>query len=266
MALRGEISVDRLVVVAGGDCHNALVDGQKVAMSGIPTHFFFYPFDGDEGEMLHHLEALEAFLGGITDKQAWNRVADVKELAIELDMARCRRRALGSRAFRHLISICDMWGDLDRFEASLRRTLEEPVEEAPDTRIAMVGVPPIYPDFHEVAEGFGLQVVFDELPWEFARVDGRTMEAMARNYAGYSFARDLEYRLDHLERELARRRVEGVVHYTQYACHHILEDDILRDRLDLPVLTVQGDLPRRCPEQEKLRLEAFSELLRGGDR
>ena len=28
----------------------------------------------------------------------------------------------------------------------------------------------------------------------------------------------------------------------------------------------EGDLARRCPEQERLRLEAFSELLRGGDR
>jgi hypothetical protein len=264
MLLRGELRVDRLVVVAGGDCHNALVDGQRVAAGGIPTHYLFYPFDGDEDEMRKQLASLEAFLGGIVDQVAMVRVADVKDLCIQLDVARCRRQVLGSRVFNHLVQLCDLGGDVDRFEASARRILAEGHTEVPETRIALVGVPPIYPDFHEVCEGFGMQVVFDELPWEFARMGGRSLDTLARNYAGYTFARDLEYRFDKLEGELARRRVEGVVHYTQYACHHVLEDDMLRERLDLPMLTVQGDLARKCPEQERLRLEAFAELLRGG--
>lgn len=264
--LRGDLVVDRLVVVAGGDCHNALVDGQRVAQKGVPTHYLFYPFDGDEHEMLDQLASLESFLGGIFDQDAMARVADVKDLCIRLDVARCRRQVLGSRAFNHLIQLCDMGGDMDRFEASVRRALDDLPAEMPDTRIALVGVPPIYPDFHQVCEGFGMQVVFDELPWEFARLGGRTLRTMARNYAGYTFGRDLEYRFEVLERELGRRRVEGIVHYTQYACHHVLEDEMLRERFDLPMLTIQGDLPRRCPEQERLRLEAFAELLRGDAR
>jgi len=52
-----------------------------------------------------------------------------------------------------------------------------------------------------------------------------------------------------------------VIHYTQFACHHTLEDEIFRDYLDYPFLTVQGDLPGPTPEQLKLRLEAFSEML-----
>jgi len=55
--------------------------------------------------------------------------------------------------------------------------------------------------------------------------------------------------------------VDGVIHYTQYACHHCLEDDLFRDALDLPLLTIQGDLPRCVDEQLKLRLEAFYESL-----
>ncbi|TKY91178.1 MAG: 2-hydroxyacyl-CoA dehydratase, partial [Candidatus Methanomarinus sp.] len=58
-----------------------------------------------------------------------------------------------------------------------------------------------------------------------------------------------------------KRRVDGVIHYTQFACHHTLEDEIFRDYLDYPFLTVQGDLPGPTPEQLKLRLEAFSEML-----
>jgi hypothetical protein len=262
--LNGDIQVDRLVVVAGGDCHNALVDGQRVAMKGIPTHYLFYPFDGREDEMRDQLASLEAFLGGVTDRSALERVAEVKDLCIQLDVARCRGRVLGSTTFNHLIQLCDLGGDPERFGSSVQRALEDTPHEVPDIRIALVGVPPIYPDFHQVCESFGMQVVFDELPWEFARMGGRTLDVMARNYAGYTFARDMGYRFEALERELDRRRVEGIVHYTQYACHHVLEDEVLRQRFDLPLLTVQGDLPRRCPAQDRLRLEAFSELLRGG--
>jgi hypothetical protein len=241
------------------------VDGQRVAMSGIPAHYFFYPFDGAVDEMRDRLADLEAFLGGVSDHSAANRVMDIKDLCGELDAARERGMVLGSRAFRHLISLCDLWGDPSAFEASVRKALAEPAE-TPGIRIALVGVPPIYPDFHEVCEGFGMQVVFDELPWEFVRLGGRSLGSMAKSYSTYTFARELEHRLDLLQHEVEKRHVDGVVHYTQYACHHVLEDELLRQRLDLPLLTVQGDLPRACPEQERLRLEAFSELLRGSAR
>ena len=44
MLVSGKMELDGIGIVAGGDCHNALVDGEKVAMSGIPAHYFFYPF------------------------------------------------------------------------------------------------------------------------------------------------------------------------------------------------------------------------------
>ena len=264
--LSGKLKVDRLAVVAGGDCHNALADGQRVAMSGIPTHYFFYPFDGDVVYMEDQLRKFEQFLGGVVDPGIIARVATIKALALELDAARARGEVPGSVAFNHMIALCDLGGDPERFEASIRLALEGRGGATSKVRVALVGVPPIYPDFHEVAEGFGLQVVFDELPWEFARCGGRTLGSMAASYATYTFARPLEHRLELLERELQDRKVDGVIHYTQYACHHMLEDDTLRSRLDMPILTVQGDLPRRCPEQEKLRLEAFAELLTGGMR
>jgi len=41
----------------------------------------------------------------------------------------------------------------------------------------------------------------------------------------------------------------------------MLEDEIMRSKLDYPMLTIQGDLPGKTPEQIKLRLEAFREAL-----
>jgi benzoyl-CoA reductase/2-hydroxyglutaryl-CoA dehydratase subunit BcrC/BadD/HgdB len=107
----------------------------------------------------------------------------------------------------------------------------------------------------------GLHVVFDELPYEFARLSGKNIEELAKNYCNYTFARNIKFRLDFLKKELQNRKIDGVIHYTQFACHHLLEDDILRKNLDYPYLTIQGDLPGPSSRQTRVRLEAFSEML-----
>jgi benzoyl-CoA reductase/2-hydroxyglutaryl-CoA dehydratase subunit BcrC/BadD/HgdB len=84
---------------------------------------------------------------------------------------------------------------------------------------------------------------------------------MAHDYCDYTFARPLKFRIDFLRKELEMRKVDGVIHYTQFACHHMLEDEIMREKLNYPLLTIQGDLPGNTPQQIKLRLEAFREML-----
>lgn len=259
MLVKREINVDSLIVVAGGDCHNALVDGQKAAMSGIPTHFFFYPFDGDSVYMESQLYRLSEFLDGIKCPDKFKEIRELKKQGQILDKKRCCGKLSSSEAFRMLISFSDLAGDLAGFSRMIS-TLEETDIDLRN-RIALIGVPPIYHDFHEVAHSLGLHIVFDELPYEFIRHGGTTIQEMAHDYCGYTFARPLEFRIDFLKKELEMRKVDGVIHYTQFACHHMLEDEIMREKLDYPLLTIQGDLPGNTPQQIKLRLEAFREML-----
>lgn len=259
MILEGRLDIDSLVVVAGGDCHNALVDGQKVAMSGKPTHYFFYPFDRDVGYMESRLYDLVDFLGGIKDIEMIPHIYNMKSIGLELDRLRLKGRARACDVFSALISFSDLKGDPDAFLAYLENLPEEVVEYT--SRVALIGVPPIYPDFHEVAERLGLYIVYDELPYEFIRLKGNDLESVARSYSDYSFSGPIGSRIDIIRKELERRKIDGIIHYTQFACHHTLEDEIFRQQLDYPLLTVQGDLPRPTPEQLILRLEAFSEML-----
>jgi hypothetical protein len=215
--------------------------------------------------------ALEDFLGeGRSAKRdpahrrrALERVAAVKGLGMRLDRARSDGKADPERTFRLLVSCSDLEGDPVAFERKVRAGLEAvaPPPAAERPRVALIGVPPIYHDFHKVCAESGLQVVFDELPYEFLRLGGRDIGSLARSYSTYTFARPVEYRLDFLKRELRRRKVDGVIHYAQFTCHHLLEDCLLREELDWPMLTVQGDLPGGTPAQARLRLEAFGELL-----
>ncbi len=259
MLVQREIGIDSLIVVAGGDCHNALVDGQKVAMSGIPTHFFFYPFDGDADYLETQLHRLSEFLGGVKFPEKFKDIKKIKKLGRMIDSKRTRGKISAGEAFSILISFSDLSGDLDRFQKNIDNLKESDVDV--NKRVAMIGVPPIYHDFHQTAEELGLNIVFDELPYEFIGHEGSNMKELARDYSNYTFARPLDFRISFLGKELEKRHVDGVIHYTQFACHHMLEDEILRAKLDYPVLTIQGDLPGNTPQQIKLRLEAFREML-----
>lgn len=261
MLSKREIEIDSLIVVAGGDCHNALVDGQKVAMSGIPTHFFFYPFDGSPEYLESQLLKLSDFMGGIKSPEKAGEVRELKKIGLKIDQKRARGKLSSSDAFHILISFSDLAGDIDKFRETISAVNETDIDIDINNRIALIGVPPIYHDFHDVAQSLGLHVVFDELPYEFIRHSGTGIHELARDYCNYTFARPLDFRIKFLQEELKKRKVGGVVHYTQFACHHMLEDDIMRSNLEYPMLTIQGDLPGNTPEQIKLRLEAFREAL-----
>lgn len=266
LVLRGEVEVDSLVVVAGGDCHNALVDGQKLDRAGKRTHYLFYPFHGSESDMRGELESLAAFLGGEVDERVFQRVHELKAIGLEVDRLRSEGQLSATDAFKVLVSFSDLGGDVGVFEGRVRALVERAGEgdDAKDLpRMALVGVPPINPDLHEVAGSLGLHIVFDELPYEFVRLGGRDIDELVSSYSTYTFAREMDYRIERLAGELDRRRAEGIVHYTQYTCHHLLEDDVIRGELGLPVLTIQGDLPGPVDQQTRLRLEAFAELLGG---
>ena len=49
----------------------------------------------------------------------------------------------------------------------------------------------------------------------------------------------------------------------QAFCYRTIEDIILKESLDVPVITIEGDLPKSLDTRTKLRIEAFIEMLKG---
>ena len=80
-------------------------------------------------------------------------------------------------------------------------------------------------------------------------------------YIEYTYPYGIFHRIADIKREIKRRGLVGLVHYVQAFCHRVMEDVILRDVLDIPIITVEGDLPKRLDARTKLRLEAFIEML-----
>ncbi len=262
LILMGQIDIDRLVVVAGGDCNNAVVDGERLELSGIPSHYFAYPHDGSPQTLHNELLKLTEFLGGLTMPESLNTITGVKKKALVLDGKRVNGKIASDEGFKLQVSCSDMGGDPQAYARRLEASEEKDVEY--DYRVALLGTPPIYPDFHKFLEEIGLHVVFDEMPYEFIRHKGTSLKTIATDYAGYTFARNISYRLEFLKKELKKRKVEGIIHIHQFACHHKLEDSIIRPALTMegyPFIPIESDMPSRTPEQIKLRLEAFKERM-----
>lgn len=265
LVLSGEVKIDALVVIAGGDCNNAIVDGEKLELAGIRTLYLMYPFDGSKRLMRMQIEKLLNFLGGIKDRSMFKKISKLKKQAMRLDELRVRGRASAKDVFQIEVSSSDLMGDLRKYEEALNSVIERKLDYK--YRIALLGTPPIYPDFHDYLQSIGLHVVYDEMPYEFIRLEGKNLEEIAANYRNYTFARNIKFRLKFIENEIRRREVQAIIHFQQFACHHKLEDPILRQyfnkELGIPYVTIEADLPSKTPEQVKLRLDAFAERLGG---
>jgi MoxR-like ATPase len=68
--------------------------------------------------------------------------------------------------------------------------------------------------------------------------------------------------VDDIKAEVARRRVDGIIHYVQAFCFRQIEDLILRKEIALPILTLEGNRPGKVDFKSRVRIEAFLDMLR----
>jgi benzoyl-CoA reductase/2-hydroxyglutaryl-CoA dehydratase subunit BcrC/BadD/HgdB len=85
---------------------------------------------------------------------------------------------------------------------------------------------------------------------------------LVEQYHRYTYPYDISGRLADLAEAVAVRRLAGLVHYTQSFCFRQMFDQTLRERLGVPVLTIEGDRPTPLDSRTRMRLEAFVDVLR----
>jgi benzoyl-CoA reductase/2-hydroxyglutaryl-CoA dehydratase subunit BcrC/BadD/HgdB len=81
-------------------------------------------------------------------------------------------------------------------------------------------------------------------------------------YLAYTYPYDITGRLADLQSAIQERRLDGLVHYTQSFCFRQMFDQMLRERLAIPILTIEGDRPTKLDSRTRMRLEAFVDVLR----
>jgi benzoyl-CoA reductase/2-hydroxyglutaryl-CoA dehydratase subunit BcrC/BadD/HgdB len=125
-------------------------------------------------------------------------------------------------------------------------------------RLGYIGVPPIITDLFPRIEELGGRTVFFEVQRQFAMPSGSDW---IDRYLQYTYPYDVKLRVEDIAREVEGRRLSGLVHYVQSFCHRQMDDRAFRRELDVPILTIEGNLPGPMDERNSIRVESFLDML-----
>ena len=257
--------VERVLGVTRGDCSNAEALLELLQHEGTRCITFDYPRQREAGNMQAALEELAAALGADLDEaERWReRLAPARAAAAEIDRLTWQEgRVAGLENHLWLVSASDFCGDPGRYRTEADSFLRLARARAPiehHLRLGLCGIPPIVPDLYGFVEEMGALVVYNETQRQFAMPG--PAGSLAEQYTRYTYPYGIFGRIEDIRAECARRRLDGLIHYVQSFCHRRIEDRIIRQRLDVPILTLEADRPGPLSGQLKTRLEAFVQML-----
>lgn len=266
-ALANQSEIDTVVAVTQGDCSNTHALMETLMLRGVRSIPFAYPFNRDtlllQGEIIRLAEELGTDLESA--ERARERLEPSRRLLDRLDEMTWRDNVVsGGENHLWLVSSSDFNGNPERFERELTTFIDEAGSRKPfqhPVRLAFIGVPPILDDIYGVTEELGARVVFNEVQRQFS-MPSRS-RGLVEQYAAYTYPYSIFHRLDYIAAELAKRHIHGVIHYVQSFCHRHIEDLIVRKKIGIPVLTIEGESPGPVDARTKIRLQAFVEMLSG---
>lgn len=257
-------SVEAVITVMEGDCSNTQALAEILRYKGVRTIPFSYPFDRDRQVLQREIEKLKAALSVKDDRlnAIEKEVNNVRSALETIDRMTWDERVVsGYENHLWLVRASDMLGDHKTYNSMARDFIEEARSRKPKegVRIGCIGVPPIVPDLHDFIESVGGHVVYNETQRQFT-LPFKVMNLTDR-YLKYTYPYGVFARLEDIQREIDRREIQGIIHYVQAFCYRSVEDVILRESLGIPMITIEGDLPKPMDSRTKLRIEAFVELL-----
>ncbi|MEN6388921.1 MAG: 2-hydroxyacyl-CoA dehydratase [Syntrophomonas sp.] len=261
-----ESPMEAVIAVMEGDCSNTQALMETLQLKNTAVIPFAYPFDRDPAALKAQIYKLMDYFQ--VSLEQVNRVKkeldEIRALCSQLDLLTWREnQASGYENHLYLVSSSDFMSNLHQYKKQLSSLLSEVRERKPDqaaVRLAYIGVPPIFTDFYHELEKMGARVVYNEVQRQFSMP--YLCDDIVDQYLKYTYPYGAFARLQDMETELKRRRVDGIIHYTQTFCYRQIEDMIYREKLPYPFLTLEGDKPGKLDARSRMRLEAFVELLR----
>lgn len=257
--------IKTVIAAVEGDCSQTQAMMETLEMMGVEIIPFAFPYGRDRDMLAMQLRKLAGRLGA-----DWSEVYDWKS---RLDGIRRKIWQVDELTWRdgkvtgyenHLwqISASDFWGDPDRFECELDSFIAEARSREPkraQIRLGYMGIPPIFSDLYQLLEERGTSVVFNEVQRQFSMPF--EVEDIVEQYANYTYPYDIFGRIEDVKRELERRDILGLIHYTQSFCFRQIQDLIVRKHIDIPILTLEGESPGPIDARTRVRIESFIEML-----
>ena len=262
-----EQGIDTVLAVTGGDCSNTLMLADTFRLKGIEVVDFAFPNAPGPVKMQAALTDLAHKLG--TTLEAAERIRN------ELLPSRNAVRLLDEMTWRHdtitgwenhlwLISSSDFNGDAENYRNDVARVIEIASGRTPfardQIRLGYIGVPAVFAgNLYPFLERHGSRVVFNEVQRQFSMASPGN--SLAEQYTNYTYPYSVSDRLRDIRTEITRRHIDGIIHYVQAFCHRGIADIIFRQKLGLPVLTLEGNADFFLNGHIKTRLEAFIDII-----
>lgn len=259
-------NIDRVIAVTQGDCSNTHALMETFQMAGIETIPFAFPFDRDYDLLRLQMDKLIHLLGTSWEdvQRVKLRLDEVRQKVAEIDRLTWQENTVsGWNNHLYQISCSDFNGNVAEFEQTIDRFLLQAgaaAEFDEDIRLGYIGVPPIFTDLYGYLESMGARVVFNEVQRQFAMPF--PVDDIVEQYRLYTYPYGVFGRIEDIRAEIEKRNLDGIIHYVQSFCFRQIEDMIFREKLDVPILTIEGDKPGKVDARTKLRIDSFVEMLR----
>lgn len=266
VVLSPENNINKIIAVTQGDCSNTHALMETLQLAGVETIPFAYPFDRDYDLLRLQMDKLIKVLGTDWDsvEQQRKRLVKLRKKVAEIDALTWQKNNV-SGIDNHIfqVSCSDFDGNVDLFEKKVDQFLlkaQTAQEKGEELRLAFIGVPPICPDIYNYLESIGARVVFNEVQRQFAMPN--EVADIVTQYQLYTYPYGVFGRLEDIQEEIDKRNIDGVIHYVQSFCYRQIEDMIFREKLNVPLLTIEGDKPGKIDARTKLRIDSFVEMLK----
>ncbi|MCM1991741.1 2-hydroxyacyl-CoA dehydratase family protein [Oceanirhabdus seepicola] len=262
-----ENDIQEIVGVMEGDCSNTRALIEVLELRGIKVYPFSFPHSHKKEDIKKELDKfMDIFRVSIEEVEKVRiRLNKVRDLAKEIDkLTYINNKANGFENHLYQVSLSDLNGDIDTFKSELKSVISNIKERQTidkKLRLGYIGVPPMTGDIYEFVQDFDAHFVFNEVQREFAFPRADKAENIYEQYYDYTYPYDTEFRIIELKKQISERKLDGIIHYTQAFCYRAVEDIVLKEKLDIPILNIEGDKLNTLDARTKLRLEAFLDML-----
>ncbi|WP_206871156.1 2-hydroxyacyl-CoA dehydratase family protein [Clostridium zeae] len=262
-----ENDIEEIVGVMEGDCSNTKALIEVLQLKGIKVHPFSFPHshtledvEREIKKLMEHFQVEEAEVEAIR-----KRLNEVRALGKKVDeLTYIDNKANGFENHLYQVSLSDFNSDINVFESDLKKAIDEIRAREPinkKLRLGYIGVPPMTADIYGFVENFNAHFVYNEVQREFAFPRGTEAKNIYEQYYDYTYPYNTDFRILELKKQIEERKLDGIIHYTQAFCYRAVEDIIIKNKLDIPILNIEGDKLNTLDARTKLRLEAFLDML-----
>ncbi|AFS79600.1 putative 2-hydroxyglutaryl-CoA dehydratase subunit [Gottschalkia acidurici 9a] len=262
-----EENINEIVGVMEGDCSNTKALIEVLELRGIKIYPFSYPnthkYEDVKKETIKFMNMFNVSLSEVENIR--EKANKVRKLARKIDeLTFIDEKATGFENHLYQISLSDFEGDMKSYESNLARVIgeiENRNENKKKLRLGYIGVPPMTGDIYEFVENLDAKIVYNEVQREFAFPRIEEAKDIYYQYFDYTYPYDINVRISEIKKQLELRQLDGIIHYTQSFCYRAVQDIVIKDKLNIPILNIEGDKLNRLDARTKLRLEAFIDML-----